>query len=242
LGDDPRIELICAVPSELPGMLAARRVDVALIPVVDLVRAAEPLSVLSDACIAAEGETMTVRVFSHVPPDRIDTLYVDGDSHTSVALARVIWSRLHRRTLRIVPLPDRDDLADCQAVLLIGDKVVSADVCGFGYDVDLGGAWKTLTGLPFVFAVWATPEPDRFGWLAEALSEARDRGLASARRIAERDGPGLGWPVPAAVEYLTSKLSFTLTPKFQHGMDLFLQSISEDAIVEPGGTFASGAS
>ena len=109
--------------------------------------------------------------------------------------------------------------------------MVSADVNAFGYDIDLGGAWKAWSGLPFVFAVWATADPERFGWVAHALGAARDRGLGDIRRIAEREGPKLGWPVSAAVEYLTHKLSFSLTPKFHQGMDLFLQSVRRDAIV-----------
>ena len=40
-------------------------------------------------------------------------------------------------------------------VLLIGDKVVHNDLADFDIEIDLGGAWKSLTGLPFVFAVWA---------------------------------------------------------------------------------------
>jgi chorismate dehydratase len=46
-----------------------------------------------------------------------------------------------------------------EAVLLIGDKVVDPTRAGYAYEVDLGGAWRQMTGLPFVFAVWASPEP-----------------------------------------------------------------------------------
>ena len=40
------------------------------------------------------------------------------------------------------------------AMLLIGDKVVTREPRGMGFQLDLGAAWKELTGLPFVFAVW----------------------------------------------------------------------------------------
>jgi len=91
LAEEPDIELIFEVPSRLPEMLAGGEVDVALVPVIDLMRRGSEWQIVSDACIGCDGETLTVRVFSRVPPERITKLHVDGDSHTSVALARVIW-------------------------------------------------------------------------------------------------------------------------------------------------------
>ena len=77
--------------------------------------------------------------------------------HTSVILARLVWKGFHRRPLSVVPLKAGAGVDHCESVLLIGDKVVRADVGGFPYRVDLGGAWRAWTGLPFVFAAWGAP-------------------------------------------------------------------------------------
>lgn len=217
------VELVYDVPALLPGMLARGEVDAALVPIVDVLRSDGRLRVISDACIGCDGETMTVRVFSQVPPDRITTLWVDGDSHTSVALASVLWRELYDRRLTLRPLDARVQRADeHEAVLLIGDKVVDPLRGGFGYEVDLGGAWRAHTGLPFVFAVWATERdaalPDGLGGL---LSRARDRGVARAAEIARTQGPALGWPVELAERYLTRCLKFALTPRMIEGAELF---------------------
>ena len=151
------VKLRFAVPSALAGMLCAGEVYAGLVPVIDLARNAERWRRVSDACIGSDGPTMTVRVFSRVPPQEMTELFVDGDSHTSVALARLIWSRWFRRPVRIAPLASAADANQCESVLLIGDKVVTAPVRGFDHQVDLGGAWKEWTGLPFVFAVWVAP-------------------------------------------------------------------------------------
>jgi len=149
------VELFYDVPARLPALLDAGRVDAALTPLIDVIRSAGRYRVVSDACIGCDGETMTVRIFSQVSPDRIRTLHVDGDSHTSVALARVLWRELHGRELELRPLDRSQDVGQLESVLLIGDKVVQRRR-GFAYEVDLGGAWRQHTGLPFVFAVWAT--------------------------------------------------------------------------------------
>lgn len=219
------LTLLHAVPSALPDLLHRGEVDVALIPVVDLWRSGNRLSIVSDACIATDAETLTVRVFSRVPPDRIERLHVDTDSHTSVLLAQVLWREMYGRTLdcrRVTSAPPTDDV---DAVLLIGDKVVTQPPRGCGFEVDLTGAWRHLTGLPFVFAVWAGRADQDHAALAAELSAARDRGVARAAQLAERFGPEHGWPVSLARRYLCETLSYRLTPSHLAGMERFRQFV-----------------
>ena len=219
------VELILDVPSALPALLDAGRVDAALIPIIDVIRSEGRYGVVSDACIACDGETMTVRVFSQVPPDRVRTLAVDGDSHTSVALATVLWRELYDRELELRVVDARKAMLDeCEAVLLIGDKVVDPRRGSFAYEVDLGGAWRQHTGLPFMFAVWAGPatlDESRARELFELLAAARDRGVAVANEIAVEQGPALGWPVELARRYLTRCLQFKLDARYIEGASLF---------------------
>ncbi len=229
------ISLHYAVPSALPSMLRHGDVDAALIPVIDLARGADRWERISNACIGSDGETLTVRVFSKKPPEAMNILYIDPDSHTSVALAQLIWSYRFDRRLAFRPMSAVEDLNDCEAVLLIGDKVVNAPLQGFEYEVDLGGAWKSWQGLPFVFAVWAAPIETTVSSsrmkLIEQLESARDRGVARARRIAEEVGPAHGWPIDLAEDYLLRRLSFTLTPRHLKGMQRFIELAAEDGII-----------
>ena len=52
--------------------------------------------------------------------------------------------------------------------------------------MDLGEEWKLLTGLPFVFALWAGPEGIASERHSIALSDSLDAGLAHLPEIAER--------------------------------------------------------
>jgi len=210
------------VPARLPALLDDGCVDAALTPVIDLLDPGRSWKIVSDACIGCDGETMTVRVFSRIPPDRVRRLWVDPASHTSVALARLIWHECHDCRLDIEPLTDTNDVDGCQAVLLIGDKVITAAPYGFTYQMDLGAAWKTVTGLPFVFAVWAAQTSTPTESLAVRLAAARDRGVAGAVAIAHEHGPRHGWPVAVAQTYLTRNLSFTLSPRHRAGIERFL--------------------
>ncbi|UCE61242.1 MAG: menaquinone biosynthesis protein [Phycisphaerales bacterium] len=223
LESDPRIDLVYDVPARLPGLLDTGVVDVALVPVIDLAQRYSDWQVVSDACIGAEGKSLTVRVFSHAAPESISVLHVDGHSHTSVALAAILWKELYARDLQVLPLPDDARAGDCEAVLLIGDKVVTSRPEGFGVETDLGSAWQSLTSLPFVFAVWAAPRGMDTAELSSLLSAARDLGVRSAGTIAEQLGPKMGWPITLAREYLTQRIKFTLGPTHSQGMAKFLE-------------------
>lgn len=222
LADDARVEVRYDVPARLPALLDDGCVDAALTPVIDLLDPNRAWKVVSDACIGCDGETMTVRVFSRIPPDRVRRMWVDPASHTSVVLARLIWHECHDCRLHVETLADTADVDGCEAVLLIGDKVITAAPYGFTYQMDLGAAWKSVTGLPFVFAVWAARTSTRTESLAARLAAARDRGVAGAAAIAREDGPRHGWPAAVAETYLTRNLSFTLSPRHRAGIERFL--------------------
>ena len=225
------VSLLYDVPARLPGLLDANEVDVALAPVIDMVRPGRSWKIVSDACIGCDGETLTVSIFSRVSPDEIRRLYVDGDSHTSVALASVIWQEMFNQRLAIFPVNEATDFSACEAVLLIGDKVIQDSLMDFNIEIDLGGAWKALTGLPFVFAVWATRQDYAHDDLSRLLTRARDAGVACADRIAADVGPGLGWPIELARDYLTHRLRFTLTAEHLEGMKLFFEMVQRQALV-----------
>ncbi|HUU82475.1 MAG TPA: menaquinone biosynthesis protein [Phycisphaerae bacterium] len=229
----PGIELTYDVPSRLPELLDTLRVDVALAPVINLARHPGEWEIVSDGCIGCDGETLTVRVFSRVRPAEITHLCVDGDSHTSVALAAVVWNEMYGTQLQIRPLqldqppsPSADE-----AVLLIGDKVVTRRPQGFDHEIDLGEAWRNLTGLPFVFAAWTRRVGNDVGPLPQLLQKARDRGVARAADIAREQGPAKGWPTEIAVRYLTEFLTFKLTPRHRTGLELFLELAAKWGIV-----------
>jgi len=204
--------------------------------VIDLVHEHRRWQILSDACIGCDGETLTVRVFSRVPPEKIRTLHVDGDSHTSVALARIVWQECYGTALDIVPFLGTESVDECEAVLLIGDKVVNNSLLDYEIETDLGSAWKSLTSLPFVFACWASHRDTDVDVpaLSRRLSQARDAGVATARLIAADFGPGLpglGWPVTLAERYLTARLKFTLGQRQREGLARFLDLAKRHDIV-----------
>ena len=217
---EPDVELSLEVPSDLLDGMRAGRYDVALLPVIDYQRM-DGLRMLTAGGIGCDGPTLTVRIFSRAPLGQVKTLACDTDSHTSVALARIILAEAYGAAPEFVPLGRASDADDAAARLLIGDKVVSEEPAGFPHQLDLGGAWKALTGLPFVFAAWTARGDADLGGLPARLAAAKADGLRNVDRIVAREAPARRWPADVARRYLTEYLRFDVGPDQLRAVERF---------------------
>ncbi len=238
--DDVRgLTLVPAVPSELVGMLARGEVDIALASIVDAVGAAVPLTVLAVGMIGSDGPTLTVRLFSRVAPDQVTTIYADTESHTSVVLCGLLMRELHGVTVEIKAF---DAAAAPQSwpesMLLIGDKVVTGEHPAnlYPHQLDLGEAWKRLTGMPFVYAAWMCRTSDVQSpgvRITTALLDRQRRHNGTrldwivARRAGER-----GWPVELAARYLGKLLKYDLGVREKAAAGEFLERASAAGLIQ----------
>lgn len=222
-------ELVPAVPSRLIGMLRRREVDLAICSVID---AADPdITLLPVGMIGCDGTTRTVRVFSRVPFDRVTRLHADTDSHTSVALAQVVLKHAYSRNVEVAPL-EAIQVGDGQwpeTVLLIGDKVETNPPRaeeGFVHQLDLGEAWKELTGLPFVYAVWMCRRGDeqepRVTMAASVLARSRMHNRTRLDWLVQSHAAERGWNAEHAGEYLGRLLRFDVGDREREAVGRFI--------------------
>jgi chorismate dehydratase len=215
----PGIELVLDVPSRLADGLAAGRLEVALIPVIEYFRGGS-YTVVHDIAIASRGPVLSVTLFSRVPWAGIRRVALDEGSRTSAALTQVLLRRRHGVHPEVVPLPldQSAEDADADAVLLIGDRAMRACLPGFAHAYDLGQEWHDWTGLPFVYAVWAVREGVDLGPVETALHEAKRRGIAASGQIAHAEAPRLGLDAGFCRRYLSNIIHFDLGPREQAGL------------------------
>ena len=231
LEDADDIDLRLDVPSGLLRGLERDHYDVALLPVIDYQRM-PGLCVVPAGGIGCDGGTLTVRIFGKKPVDQIRTLACDTDSHTSVALARILFAELYQTSPAFIDWSRQspgDEQADAR--LLIGDKVVCEEPAGFEHQIDLGAAWKELTGLPFVFAVWTARKGVDLRDLPERLDVAKREGLANVKRIIKRHATPKGWPAGLAMQYLTLYLKFDVGPRQLEAISRFHELAAKHGII-----------
>ncbi|OAB63199.1 hypothetical protein AY599_01575 [Leptolyngbya valderiana BDU 20041] len=250
------LTLIPAVPADIAPMVRSGEADVGLASIVDAV--GDPtLAILPAGMIGCDGPTLTVRLFSTMPLDRVSTVAADADSHTSVALARVLLAETFGVTPRFVPFnaierialegdtveQDGDGWPAC--LLLIGDKVVthSPPAVRYPHQLDLGEAWKELTGLPFVYAAWQCradaldgDEGRRRMALASAmLDRQRRHNQTRLDWLVQQWAPRARWPVDLAQRYIGQLLRYDLGTHEREAVERFF------SLCNAHGVFSAGA-
>jgi len=217
------------VPAKLADLLDNGQIDAALVPSIDYQRSPVPWYILPVAAIGSAGKVLTVRIFSNCQPDKINRLICDNDSHTSVALAEIIWQKRYRRVVEIVrpgknEVSAMTDLPAETGVLLIGDKVLG-QLGRWRHELDLGSAWDELTGLPFVYAFWAIRADDslKTDSLVKLLRGAYRAGLENLDEIVEQYRRQHGFGQNIARKYLTENICFEFNEKQQQGLRKFYE-------------------
>jgi chorismate dehydratase len=231
----PEAELILDYPSRLADRLRAGELDVALIPSIECLL--DPGNeIASDACVATHGAVLSVKLYSRVPIPRIRRLALDAGSRTSAALARILLAERYRVLPQLEPLPLGLTTAGttADAVLLIGDRAIAPPSESFEAVWDLGQEWRDWTGLPFVFAMWATRAGTDLGAVEEALGQARDRGERQLLEIAAREAPLLGLDEQITIEYLTRNLYYRLHAAERRGLQKYYELAVKQGLAPKG--------
>jgi len=224
-----------AEPATCADQLAAGRVDASLVPVAALpgIPGAQLLPGLG---IATRGPVTSVLIIAHKPLGELQTLAVHSASRTSAVLARLLLAE--RWGVYPLPLPRpgsvNEMLREADAALVIGDLALQVRGRTGLLEVDLAGEWREWTGLPFVFAVWATRPSAPAGF-----AEVAERSLAFAEQHWEELLPR--WSAAhdvAAAEartYLQERLYYRLGEDERAGMQEFLRRAERCGfLVSPG--------
>jgi chorismate dehydratase len=224
----PRIDLRMDVPSRLADSLAARELDVALIPSIEYFHNGG-YRIVSDACIGCRGPVLSVKLFFRKEPRLVKTLALDEGSRTSAALAQILLKSRFDLAPKLETLalgaPHEESTAD--AVLLIGDRAMHSPLGRFAAVWDLGDQWVRWSALPFVFAMWVARADVDTTALEPLLRQARDAGLANLADIAAQEAAPLGLTEPECLGYLRDNLHFTLGSEERDGLERFYQLAAE---------------
>jgi len=149
-----KVDVKIDYPSKIGAMLLKNTIDVGLVPV-SVIPGMQEHYMVSDYCIGCNGEVASVCLFSEVPLNKIEKVLLDYQSHTSIALLKILTNQYWK----INPVFEETSgeyelkISGTTAALMIGDRALKQrKISAFIYD--LGLEWKKFTGLAFVFATW----------------------------------------------------------------------------------------
>jgi chorismate dehydratase len=229
---DNGFHLVSGTPAELNCQLHQGRLDVSAISSYEYGRHSQDYLLLPQLAIATRGDVGSVLFFSRLPFHRLTgkEVLLSAGSATSAALVKVVLGELYgaRPLYRTGPVTDRF-IDGCYGMLAIGDEALRLKARGcYPYFLDLGRAWHELTGLPFVFGVWAArrdyfeKQPEMVYYLHQILLRAKAMGLQSIAEICRQAAA----TVPMAQEELEiyfQRLNYDLDAGQQEGLEAFFR-------------------
>src|SRR5487761_523762 len=226
-----KFDLDFTTPAQCADAVRFGNAGVGIIPTIEVQRI-KNLQVIPGVSISSLERVKSVILLSKKPIEQITSVALDTSSRTSAALVTILLRKFYGLQPQMAPaVPDPEKmLAGVDAALLIGDPALSfkaRDVRAY----DLAAEWKTFTGLPFVFAVWAGPRKAHLGEFSRDFQESRDYGLAHIDDIAAEYAPRHGMTPDEEKIYLTGNIDYNLSHKHRKGLDLFYRLSKEQGLI-----------
>lgn len=218
-------ELIKAIPSSLAVELNAGRLDVGLIPSIAYAKNSPMLRIVPECGIIAHGAVNSIRLYFNKDLKKIQTVALDISSMTSVVLTKIILAeRYEIKPEFIAAHPDvKKMLASADAALVIGDSALfRTESAGASY-LDLADEWHDMTGLPFVFAVWAGREGAITLDDTQAIISSKNLGLDNIDKVCTAAAVEYNADFALVKSYLTENIQFNLGEEEIAGMRQYFE-------------------
>lgn len=219
------IELLTdRAPARSAELLKSKRVEAALVPVIEYQRMPH-VRIVPEVCIGSRrGVRSVVLVTNGMELSDVKTVALDTSSRTSAALVQIIFREFIGRAPLYFPFaPDINRMLETHdAALLIGDPAMTVEREGRRV-FDLATVWHEHTGLGFVFAVWMINAHltnddliNQVGWRA-----ARDEGLVHVEDIITAYEIDVPLPRDELRTYLRDNICYELDDELLAGLKLF---------------------
>ena len=237
-------------PARSAGLLAQKRVDAALVPVIAY-QLIEDLRLVPDVCVGAKETVRSVCLVTRgAELQDVKTVSLDISSKTSVALTKIIF----REFLGFEPSwrdskPNINQmLADSDCALLIGDPALLIADCGLRIadlsaapeladaptlrKFDLAELWRSYTDFGFVFAMWmANAERTEVAKKID-FANARDEGLKHLDEIISNYESEISLERQEFHKYLSENISYSIDDSMQKGLELFFRLAHKHSLIE----------
>ncbi len=229
-----RFELILDnAPARSAELLSQKRVDAALVPVIEYQRIEDVLFV-PDVCVGAKERVRSVCLVTKGEDlKNVKTVALDVSSKTSVALTKIIF----REFLDFEPTyenakPNLSEMlvaSDC--ALLIGDPSLTIDENKYR-KFDLAETWKSFTDFGFVFAMWMANAENAEIARRIDFAAARDEGLNHLDEIVANYETEISLDRDDFKRYLSENISYTIDDSMRGGLSLYFELARKHRLIK----------
>lgn len=220
-------------PARSAELLSQKRIDAALVPIIDYQRI-EDVLLVRDVCIGAREQVRSVCLVTKGEDlGDVKSVALDVSSRTSVTLSKIIFCEfLNSEPIYKTAKPNLSEmLSDSDCALLIGDPSLTIDEKKYR-KFDLAETWKSFTGFGFVFAMWmANAEKAEIAKTID-FAAARDEGLNHLDEIVSNYEAEILLEREDFKKYLSENISYSIDANMQKGLELFFRLAHKNNLTE----------
>ena len=235
------LKMVTAPPSVLNNMMANGDIDISPISSVAYALHQKDWLLLPDLSIACSGKVMSVILVSRYPFNKLNNKRVTliDESATAVELLKLLFIiKKAKPIFGIGAIQHPCDIPkNADAALIIGDAALKEKWSDhYDYILDLGNMWMELTGLPFVFAVWAVQKsfarkrPEVLSAIIDLLHISKKEGNQHLGQIVESASSKLKISLDMSEKYY-NRLCCDLGPMQIKGLESFFSSLYKEKIL-----------
>jgi len=223
-GFETKADLQYDIPSVCARKLLEGQVDIGLIPVA-VIPLLKEYHIISKYCLGSNGKVDTVKLYSKVPLEKIETVYLDYQSRTSVTLVQVLARFYWKINPVFTQASDGFEklVNDKTAVVVIGDRCFDMNE-NFEFEYDLATEWKKRTGMPFVFAAWVSNKKIDPAFISD-FEKVLDSGIAKTEEAVKDSIPAERQALIKT--YLTQRISYDFNAEKKKALEYFLHLLKQ---------------
>jgi predicted solute-binding protein len=220
-------------PARSAEFLSQKRVDAALVPVIEYQRI-EDVLLVPDVCVGAKERVRSVCLVTKGEelPDA-KSVALDISSKTSVTLTKIIFREFFgfEPTYKNAKPNLSEMLFNSECALLIGDPALTIDENKYR-KFDLAETWKSFTNFGFVFAMWMANAENAKVAKTIDFAAARDEGLNHLDEIVANYEAEISLAREEFKIYLSQNISYSIDANMQKGLELFFELARKHGLIK----------
>ncbi len=234
------LKMITAPPSVLNSMLERDLLDISPVSSSAYARNQERWLLLPDLSIACYGKVMSVILASNYPFNKLNNkkVVLTDESETAAELLKLIFSlKKIKPVFQSRAIKNPGDIQNGTAALIIGDSALYGKwSSAYKYIWDLGDVWHQMTGLPFIFAIWAVRKsfaekrPEVVASIINLFRISKNKGICNLEQVANKASAKLGLSVDICRKYYKN-LFYDLDPLKIKGLEAFFKGLYKAKLI-----------
>jgi chorismate dehydratase len=236
------MKLVNETPAALNRMMERGEIDISPVSSAAYARNYKDWDLLPGLSISSFGNVMSVILASNLPIEELDNrkILLSDESASAVEMLKLVlsWKNISP-VYETGSIKEKDvtTYQDHDAVLVIGNSALTGKWNRrFKYIWDLGSIWQHMTGLPFVFAVWAVrksfsaKQPEIVAEVADLLMKSKQQGSLNLEYIQKSTSRLLGIDIDTCRTYF-KRLNYDLERIQIQGLTSFYRGLCRQGII-----------